>query len=363
MEFFLQAPALLYRVERGGEPVDELPGWVRLDGYELASRLSYFFWGTMPDDALFEAARQGELETREQVAAQARRLAASPRALDTLARFHREWLKVGELTHAERNQSSFPAFSDTARRALLGEMRGFMRHVMEDRDGSLQTLFSSNDFPVAAGLEALYGGPDAVSTERHGILTLASVMAAHGGPDATNPIERGAFIRREVLCNPPPPLPGDVDTSGPLESTADRPTARQRLAPLLERSPCNGCHSLFNPLGYAFEQYDAVGQFRTHENGVRIDPSGDLSVEDARGTFADATDLSALIATSDVAHRCYAEQWFHFAAGRHDLPEEACMIDELGERFIDSGGDIRQLLVAITQTPAFMYRPVPSEAR
>jgi hypothetical protein len=346
MQFFLQAPALLYRTEPGQGGSSPL---VALSDYEMASRLSFFFWNSMPDDELFDAAARGELRTRAEVEAQARRMLDDPRTLETIGAFHRDWLRVYRLTDAPKED---PEFTDEVRAAMLAEPRAFVQWVF-DQGGSFESLMSAGSYPIAPELAGIYGG---TSDDRSGIFTLASVAASHAREGSSNPIERGAFFRRDVLCTPIPALPGDIDIASPLESTAGRPTARERLAPLLERSDCRACHTLMNPIGMAFENYDAVGRWRDTENGATIDASADVEVGDIRGHANGPAELMELVAASDVARDCYAQKWLHFVLGRALVPADECNLGSLEVAFDESGGDIRELLVATTQLDAFMYR-------
>jgi hypothetical protein len=346
MQFFLQAPALLYRTEPGQAGSGRL---VMLSSYEMASRLSFFFWNSMPDDELFDAAARGELDTRAGVEAQARRMLDDPRTLETVGAFHRDWLRVYRLTDAPKDDAEFTA---EVRAAMLEEPRAFAEWVFET-GGSFESLMSAGDYPIAPDLAGIYGG---TSAGRSGIFTLASVAASHAREGSSNPIERGAFFRRDVLCSPIPALPGDVDIATPLESTADRPTARERLAPLLERSDCRTCHTLMNPIGMAFENYDAVGRWRDAENGTTIDASADVEVGDISGHVNGPAELMDLVAASDIARDCYAQKWLHFVLGRALVPADECNRTALEDAFEASNGDIRELLIATTQLDAFMYR-------
>lgn len=359
MQFFLQSPALLYRTERGVGDVDG-SDLVVLSDWEMASRLSYFFLSSMPDDALFAAAAAGELSTPAQIEAQARRLVATPRAMEAIESFHRDWLHLHQLEDVAKSTDTFPEWGEEMRTALQSELRAFLEHQL-DGDASYLSLMTTGEVPVDPALTSIYDSEAGTQTipERMGLLTLASFAAAHATESVTNPIERGAFIRQQVLCAGLPEFPGDVDTS-PLESTADQPTARQRLQPLMEREDCSACHTQFNPLGLALEQFDALGHYRTDENGTLIDTSGDIALEGV-GAFADAPDLLGRIASSDAGRDCYATQWFRFVQGRREVPTDACVMRDLHDAVAASGGDVRELMVALTQTEAFRFHPALQE--
>jgi hypothetical protein len=358
MQLFLQAPATLYRVERGAGDAPGRPGLIRLSSWEMASRLSFFFLDSMPDEELMRAAAADELQTAEQIEAQARRLAGDPAVFAAIDSFHRDWLRTRDLVGVARND---PAFGDQARAAMVAEAGAMVRWVMEESDGSFQTLLTTDTFPVAASLRDIYGvgaGGDEVMTvpDRRGLLSLASVNAVRATSDRSHPIKRGLFVLKQVLCASTPAFPGNVDVVTPLEGTAHLPTARQRLQPLLEREDCRGCHTIINPPGYALENFDHVGRWRDQENGVTIDASGALTLDGSGAEFTGPFDLIDQIAASEQAQSCYATQWYRYAAGRAETEDDRCAIEQVEETFAASGGDLRELLVAITATDAFRYR-------
>jgi uncharacterized protein DUF1592/uncharacterized protein DUF1588/uncharacterized protein DUF1585/uncharacterized protein DUF1595/uncharacterized protein DUF1587 len=359
MQFFLQSPALLYRVERGVGAVAGRPEVIELSSWEMASRLSFFFLNSMPDDELMRAAEAGELATVEQIEAQARRLVDDPAVYAAIDVFHRDWLRTGDLADVARDD---PAF-EGARDRMIEETGQLVRWVLEESDGRFETLLTTSTIPVAPELRDIYGAPAGdvpweplALPERHGLLTLASVNAVRATADRSHPIKRGVFLLEQVLCASVPAFPGNVDIAGPLESTADLPTARQRLQPLIERDDCRGCHTTINPPGFALENFDAVGRYRTAENGVVIDASGELRLDGVTASFAGPADLIDQIAASEQARNCYATQLFRFAAGKTEAAEDQCSLDVVQEAFTASGGDLREALVAITTTDAFRYR-------
>jgi hypothetical protein len=363
IQLFVQAPALLYRVERGtGEEV--APGIVRLSGYELATRLSYFLSGSMPDAELLAAVESNELQSSEHVLVHAERLLAAPAFEAVAAGFHRDWLHIYGLERAARDPDLFPSFDAELRQSLLAEPGQLWRQVLGG-DGSVRSLLGGANVVVNGPLAALYGAEPpadpatwvtATLPERRGLLTSGAFMATLAESNRTSPIHRGAFIQREILCNVLPTLPGNVDTATPLADASSLPTARERLAPLLERADCSGCHSGFNPTGLAFENYDAIGAYRSEENGVAIDASGSIDLGAGPQSFQNAVELSEMIAGSEQAAACYALQWYRAALGRKEFAEDQCSIAGLEQSVRESGGDIRQLLLALVQSDGFLYR-------
>lgn len=361
VQLMVQSPALLYRAERGQDEV--VPGMLRLDSYEMASRLSYFLLDSMPDETLFQEAEAGRLTTPDEVAAQARRLMDSPVFESVLDTFHRDWLQLYHLEDG-KNAAQFPGFTADVQASLMQEVGRFVSYIVNEGDGSVQSLLSENRVPLDATLAAYYGvsaGADGEPVElagRAGLLTLASTMAAQARTDRTDPIHRGLFVQSEVLCNDLPSLPADVDTQTTLMGTSDLPTARQRLAPLLEDPSCSFCHQQFNPTGLGLENFDAVGLWRDVENDTDIDPSGQVTVDGEVVPFDTPLQLTDAIAGSIQARDCYARQWFRSSVGRHEAPQDLCSIASVTLAATESNGDIRAMLEAIVRTDAFMYRAV-----
>ena len=217
---------------------------------------------------------------------------------------------------------------------------------------------ATDAFPSDGRLNAIYNAGDPMLSPRRGLLTTAAAMAAAAHSDATSLVHRGAFIRRHVLCMPVPAFPGDVDIEGTLGDYGDRPTARERMEPLMLEPSCAGCHVGFNPLGFPFEAYDWVGAHRTQENDALIDTSVDIDLGVFAGSFANATELVVVLADSELAQDCYATHWFRYAMGRLETEQDSCSLDDVLAAFAASGGDVRELLVAIAVSDAFRFRNI-----
>jgi hypothetical protein len=367
VQYFVESPALLYRVERGAGAAPGLPGLVKLSSDEMATRLSFLFLGGPPDAPLLTAAAAGGLQSASDVATQARRLVDDPRFVNVMGSFHRDWLHVFELTQMTKDTTVFPDFTPDAEANLLQENTELGRVVLANPAASISDLLVADDVAVNAPLASYYGAsppPGASATtwvpapipHRSGLLTSGVVMAALSKVNRSNPIHRGAFVRTGVLCDPLPALPANIDTSGPLTDTASLPTARQRLAPLTSRGDCMPCHQQINPIGLAFENFDGIGKWRDQENGATIDASGSLDLGDGAFTFSGPAELMSKLAASNKVRDCYSLQWLRAALGRLDAPQDACSIATLKRLVVWSNGDLRQLLVGLTQTDAFLYR-------
>ena len=353
LQYFLQAPALLYVTERADGPDG---GYVALSPHELATRLALLFTNSLPDDELLAAVDEGRLQSRDDVEREARRLVAKPEAVRAFAQFHHEWMRGFVLDSANREHPTWSAATSAALKEELGQ---FAAWFLAETDGTFRTLMTTQSFPFDERLATVYEH-DATQTEspRRGLLTTAAAMAAQAHTNATSIVERGVFILRHVMCLDLPPFPGDIDIEGTLGGYADLPTARERLEPLMLEPACSGCHVVINPFGFPFEVYDWVGAHRTTENGVTIDTSAEITAGSVQGTFPDAQTLISAIAQSDEAHDCYATHWFRYATGRPESPDDSCSLDGVTQAFAASGGDVRELLVAIAVSDAFRFRKV-----
>ncbi len=358
----LMAPQFLYRWELGPQPAAASGGLVKLGGYELASRLSYFLWGTMPDEALFAAAKAGALDGPDGIAKEARRLLADPRAAGALDSFHHQWLDLGRLTSASKQDAAWtPAVQD----ALYASTQAFARHVFVGGDGRLGTLLLSPAAFVDGGLAKLYGIPAPAGRglvrveldpgQRAGVLTQAGLLAGLADAHEGSAILRGKLVRERFLCEPLPPPPPGVDTT--LPPAKPGVSERGRLEQHMSDATCAGCHKLMDPIGFGFEHYDALGRWRVADRvgpvdaRGRIEPTGGGAAQEFRG----ALELAGLLAKSEQVSACVARQWYRFALGRLEGGRDAGSLARASAALRESG-DLRELLLAIVQTKAFTYR-------
>jgi hypothetical protein len=369
LEGMLVSPSFLYHVE--ADAPTAAPGdVVALSGSELASRLSFFLWRSIPDPELLDAADAGELDESATREAQVRRMLDDPRALRGIRDFHRQWLDLDRVGSIDRDTTVYPEFS----RELATDMRASMDRYLEDvmlGDASLDTMLHGGFAYVNERLAPIYGidgvtGPElrrmpVDTSERAGLLTQPALLALLGKSDQSDPIHRGLFVRTRLLCQQLPPPPDDVDTTPP--DLAPGLTTRERFDMHRDEPRCAGCHTLIDPIGYGFEGYDAIGRFRTMEEGRAIDASGEVVAGgDASGTFDGLIELTDQLAASDTVRSCVARQWFRFAAGRVETTEDECSLDDLDRRFAESGYDLRELMVAVATTDSFTHRRVPAES-
>lgn len=362
----LQSPQFLYRLEP--VPDDAAPGDVLpVTGYEMASRLSYFLTASMPDDALWSAAADGGLATAAEVEAQARRLLATDGGRQTVREFHRQWLDLTGLASVSKDPAIAEGLPEGVGAAWQASVEEFSEHVFFEGSGTLEELMSSDLAFLPPELAALYAegpadpltGAVTLTGERAGVLTQPGLMALLAYPDQSSPVARGVFVRERMLCQHLPPPPNDIQIEPP--DPDPNATTRERFAQHTADPACSGCHTLIDPLGFGFEHYDAIGRFRSEENGLPVDASGTLSsIEDTTqlGDYDGAVELADKLLASADFQECVAHQWTTFALGREPGEADACAMEDIRQSLADSGGDLRELLVAIATSDSFRFRVV-----
>jgi hypothetical protein len=365
VDHLLQMPQFLYLVERSA-------GTGRtLDGYELASRMSFMLTDAIPDDALLAAAPN--LGDPAVLTAQATRLLASPSANTTLARFFREWTGTVQLSPGDKDQTVFPFFN-AAYAASMNE--SFNRFVLDQvrNQGTLRTLLRSTDAFVDPTMASFFGvtAPPAGQWAKvaldgkrfSGVVTQPAMLGSLAHSSQPSFVFRGKFIRKQLLCEALGMPPANAQaTFNTLPMPAD-PTGKDVSAAIIARSECAGCHALLNPAGLAFEQFDALGQWRTtYSSGKPIDPSGVLpSVGGRPGvaghdlTFSDQISMMEQLANEPQVATCVATQMFRFTFSRMDTSSDVCAIQAIGDALRASGGTLSDAILAVTRTDAFTHR-------
>jgi hypothetical protein len=369
IETFLVSPHFLYRVElpvpaQGGAIAAPVPP------YEMATRLSYFLWGSMPDDTLLAAADAGALATQAQVLVQAQRMMQDSRAHGAVAMFHSEWLELQ--SDVQKDPKTFPGWSSQFALAQYFETQTFLEQVFWG-DGHLATLLTApytyanqavTQFydgsgpmgPIPSPTLAMYSKITLDPTERAGFLTQGAFLGSHANPVRTSPTRRGKFVREKLLCQPLPAPPPNVPVQ--LVDVSPDASLRDRLSQFTAPPACQTCHRLMDPIGFAFEHYDAIGQWRTKDGSWPIDSSGTLTATDVDGPFDGAVALVKRLSTSTEVSDCVATQWFRFATGRTETDADKCTLQSIQQQFIASQQDMRTLPVAIATSDALRYRPV-----
>lgn len=361
---FLQSPAFLYRVELG-QPTQDLV--TRPLPVEMASRLSYLFWQSAPDAELLQAAEDGKLESAEQLEAQARRLLADPRS-ERLFQYFAEWLDIDVLDDFSRDAAVFPGLPANLPALYAAETQTFVQSLLSRSDGSFGELVSAPYTFANKALATHYGLAGArgdafvrvAAPERSGVLTQAMLLV-HDKPYRTSIVRRGLKLRTDFLCQLVPAPPNDVSLD--LEALSPTLSQRDRLEQHRANPSCAGCHALLDPLGLVFENFDAVGRFRSQDEAGRpiLAASEIGATRDLDGSVRDARELGTKLAQSAEARDCYVTQTFRFFFGRDVEPADACSMAALRAAFERSELSLSELLVALTKTDAFMYRPITAK--
>ncbi|HKO90966.1 MAG TPA: DUF1592 domain-containing protein, partial [Polyangiaceae bacterium] len=370
LQTFLQSPQLLYRTESAqSEPspasaplVAAAVGQaVTLDAYQIASRLSYLLWNTLPDAELFALADSGQLLDKEIVREQAGRLIDDERARGTVADFYQQWLGMSGFAGLTRDLpgSASDAFNASWRESL----ERFVQHTFWEEGGNVAALLGSQTVFLDAPLAGLYGMAPGEGfgtyqdTNRAGILTQPGLMALLAHADQSAPVQRGKFVREQLLCKPLPPPPPDVDTTPPDPDPGA--TTRERFRQHSADARCASCHSLLEGVGFGLEAYDQLGRFRTDEFGIPVDTTGNLLAtgdKELDGDFDGAQELAGKFAESPQVEACLATQWFRYGMGRGEQKEDVCSLLQIKTDFSETGGDFRELLIAMATTDAFRFR-------
>lgn len=373
IETMLQSPHFLYRIERGSDgPFEE---------YETAARLSYFLWDTMPDTWLLNAAEAGQLATPEGVEQAARQMLADPRSASALDEFLSQWMRFDQVLGATRDRRKFRNFNTELAAAMVEETRRLFHHLVW-QDQNFMEFYTADYTFLNADLADIYGLPTPpdefgrvnypADSGRSGVLGHATFLVATSKPSETSPTSRGVFVRSHFLSHEVPPPPPGTDTMLP-EVTEDTPmTNRQRLAIHLNSEACSGCHRLVDPIGFGFEQYDAIGRFRekvtirpprgryggnsreTPKN-IELDLDTTAYLQGVEGAeFSTPKELGKILAASEACQRCVVKQLFRYTFGRRESRNDQVVIDRLLDRFRDSGFRFQELIVALVTSELFL---------
>lgn len=365
IEAALLSPQFLYRVEAPlvSEPLAEsreLP----LGPYELASRLSYFLWGSMPDELLLARAEEGALSTPAGIEAEARRLLADPRAKDRASEFHSLWLKTNRLPSLARDGA--PAeFGRDLQRSLLA----FLDDVLW-AGGTIRDLLTTEVVYATPAMGAFYGyatDPSAPFTRvvppepRPGLLGQPALLTRLSLANQSSPIQRGVFVRDALLCSPVANPPPSVNNNPPDPQPGL--TTRELFRVHTEFAVCAECHRLIDPVGFGFEAYDQLGRYRTEQEGKPIDVNGSLDeVPDPAmaGSYTGLGELSERLTIGNTVLDCVTRKWLEFAIARAVSPADSCEV----LASLDGGSSdtpLIEVLVAITKSRPFRMAPHSSE--
>lgn len=362
----LKSPRFLYRESAGDR-----------DGYSIASRLSIALWDSLPDDDLLKSAATGKLTSRDEIQKQAERMLGDPRAKIKLREFLHTWLKVDQPRDVAKDQKRFPGFDGATISDLRSSLDLFLDEVVWSQASDFRRLLLDESVYMNGRLAKFYGAtltPDDILTrlafslrpgfyvrpptdlpfvktkldagERAGVLTHPYMLATFAYTGSTSPIHRGVFLARGVLGVGLRP-PADAFTPLPEELHPSL-TTRERVMLQTKPENCQSCHAVINPLGFTLERFDAVGRYRTQDNGKPIDASG--AYETKRGDvvkISGARELGQFLANSEEVHTAFVQQMFHHLVQQPVRAYGPTTLNELRQTFSKSGCKIRKLAVEI----------------
>lgn len=358
----LSSPHFLFRVE------SDHPGG-KLNGYELASRLSYFLWSSMPDDRLIALAASGKLSKPSVLALESQRMLKDPRSSALGENFAAQWLNLRKLNIVQPDPKLYPGFSESLRTAMMSETRQFFDHVLrEDRPVTdflnAKYSFMNEELAKHYGISGVSGNEfrqvSLVGTPRSGILTQASILTLTSNPTRTSPVKRGKWVLDQLLNQPPPPPPPNVPDLKGKEEVAGK-TLRQRMELHRKDPVCASCHQRMDPIGFSLENFDGTGKWRTQEDGTRIDASGVLP----NGTKFDGPDelRGLLVSMKGDFYGCLADKMLTFALGRGTERSDKCYLDDISKTLARKP-QFSTLVTQIVQSEPFRQRkPIQGKSK
>jgi Protein of unknown function (DUF1592)/Protein of unknown function (DUF1588)/Protein of unknown function (DUF1587)/Protein of unknown function (DUF1595)/Protein of unknown function (DUF1585) len=360
----LLSPHFIFRVELDSDPTSLTPH--TLNGYELASRLSYFLWSSTPDSALLASAESGALTGGAALKEQAARLLADARARSLIDNFAGQWLHLRAVDTLEPDQTLFPSVDAPLLSAMKSETELLFKDIVFQSTPVVQ-LLTANFTYMNDRLATHYGLPAVGSTElkrvdlsgnaqRGGLLTQASFLSLSSHVNRTSPVVRGKWVMDELLCATVPPPPPNVNLAGVSMAKEQGLTQRQALEQHRQDPTCNSCHQLMDPIGLGLENYDAIGVYRNMDAGKPIDPNGQLPSGE---TFMGAKELAARVAAKPEFARCVAKKLYSYALGRAPVEMPGHMdgptLDALAQG-LATNNSFAELANQIVTSPTFTSR-------
>ncbi len=362
IETVLQSPHFLYRIETSAEAAGDM---IPLGQYELAGRLSYFLWNSMPDEELFEAAADAALADVDSLVDQASRMLADPRARGVVEHFHDQVFEVERFQNAAPSPAFYPDAPANLGDLATEEHRRFIEDVVFERDGGIVELLTSNETFVNDEVARLYGIEGTFGAEftkvtldpeqRGGLLTQLGFLVANSTTANPDPIHRGVFVAKRLACLNIAAPPDGVPPLPPGDGRSNRQTVEDHTEQ--PGSSCVGCHStIINPFGFPFENYDSVGAWRVEDNGFPVDPKTTVNLDGDSMPIGSAVELAQALAASPTVHSCYLEHWVEYAFGRPVAPEDEAFTTRVGELSQAGSMPVKELLVALVTSNAFRNR-------
>ncbi len=359
----LVSPRFLFRVEsplEQGEKSEADEG--ELTQHQLASRLSYFIWSSLPDETLLDLADQGELRG-EELERQLRRMLEDPRAETLATEFAAQWLGLRNLDGHQPDAERFDGFESSLLPLMAEETRQFFLHAVRDNRPVSELLTADYSFlnePLAEfyGVDGVEGDQfrrvSLEETPRRGLLGHASILTLTSEPTRTSPVNRGKWILENVIGTPPPEPPSGVPELGKTKTAAEDATLREQLELHREDPSCAACHRVMDQLGFGLENFDAVGQFREREGKAKIDASGVLP---GGRTFEGASELSEVLGVSEKESfaNTVARRFLGFALGRELTLSDRCTIDDIVAKTAENDFRMVDLMIEVVRSRPFLY--------
>jgi hypothetical protein len=362
----LLSPSFLYRVELDADPGSTAPH--RLSAYELASRVSYFLWSSMPDDELLAKAEDGSLLDQDVFIAELDRMLLNDKSRALTEALAGQWLQTRSLDDAQPNPERFPDFTAAVRESMKKETAHFIDAFLRDDTRPLADMMDADFTFVDATLAAWYGLPfDAAAADDEGFARVSLAGSARGGlltqgaflthtsyPLRTSPVRRGKWVLEQILCMPPDPPPPEV--VGQFNEDENAGTVRERLEQHRSNPDCAACHTLMDPIGFGLERFDPTGRPRDTDNGQVIDDSDIFFTGDL---FHGSKELAALIKPLPELPSCVAQHLSTYATGRGFSVNEAddrCTIQDVAARATEAGGSFADIVRAVVTSDAFQKR-------
>lgn len=362
LQAVLISPHFLFRVERDKEPNN--PDAIHpIDEFELATRLSYFLWSTMPDEELFALAERGELRKDNNLEIQVRRMLKDPKARALVENFAGQWLQTRNLKSFAPDKGQFPAFDEALRSSMIRETDLFFEAIVKEDRAILDFIDADFTF-LNERLARHYGIPGVEGeqwrrvslkgTPRGGVLTQASVLTVTSNPTRTSPVKRGKWILENIFNTPPPPPPPDAGELSEDKAVVLSGSLRKRMEQHRAKALCASCHQRMDPLGFGFENFDTIGAWRTRDGNFDIDPSGTLP--DGQ-SFQGPVELKKILkGRADLFRRCLAEKLLTYGLGRGLEFYDKCAVDDICKTTAKNGDRFAGLVVAIVQSDPFQLR-------
>jgi len=364
----LVAPQFLFRVEllnsgRSKSPRSKTPVTIPIGEFELASRLSYFLWSSMPDAELFQLAEDQSLSCPEVMEPQVRRMLKDPKAQAFVENFAGQWLQLRNLKTLKPDAKEFPTFGEPLRQAMVRETELFFGSILNE-DRSLEDFLAADYTFVNERLAKHYGLPNVKGDQfrkvsvpgdrRGGLITQASILTVTSNPTRTSPVKRGKWILEQILGTPPPPPPPNVPELDDSKKSALTGTLRQRMEQHRANASCASCHSKMDPLGFGLENYDAVGAWRDKDGGFPIDASGTLP---GGQSFQGVKDLKVILDSKKSEFtRCLAEKVLIYAIGRGLEDFDACSVDKIVNAVEGDSHRFSRLILEVILSEPFQRR-------